>query len=213
MTGDATSGAYWSPATLITSTDAITGLQVGQCACANSDGEIAEVDAAGVPFVRTTNGVRTFLQRCIQCQPNSVVSNGQCFTCPYPQTAAIVNGAPTCSCPAPLPAGARCSVGSDLDYLATALGVSTSGYATVTLRQILRAPGVVADAPVDSLLYKQLLPTAARACLDAGDRASCEAVANLCVLQMYDDTTPACQMYRKLADLRKATTYYPVRST
>lgn len=52
---------------------------------------------------------------------------------------------------------------------------------------VLEASGAVRAVTIpQSLPLASWLGPAARACMDAGDRAACNCLANLCVLQMYN---------------------------
>ncbi|KAJ3084256.1 hypothetical protein HK102_000720, partial [Quaeritorhiza haematococci] len=44
---------------------------------------------------------------------------------------------------------------------------------------------------------------AAAKCQSEWDPASCQTLGNLCVLQMYDESTVACQVYQRMAGLRQ----------
>ncbi|KAG2452271.1 hypothetical protein HYH02_003295 [Chlamydomonas schloesseri] len=158
----------WSPALLQSSTT---------CACAvppaNSTTVINQVASSG-----------TLYQRCIVCPANTVANSvGQCV--------------PTNGLAMPL------TPSEMLTRAMQALGFSMSvAQATQAFIQVPTASGVgtltltiSASEPLATLLG----PAAYNCRFGLGaDKAACNAVANLCALVMYDETSAACRLYNGL---------------
>ena len=104
-----------------------------------------------------------------------------------------------CMCPKGLPNSVSCT---DADITKSALekdfGVNLGLDSSVNYR-----------VP-ESLVYLDRLVDEAAACKHYGNRTACTALANLCVLSLYDREAAACKIYQALVDLRDATEYHLV---
>jgi Meckelin (Transmembrane protein 67) len=155
------------------------------CACMdNADGlgVIAERDLSGKLF-QADNG--TYVQRCIVCEREAVpdADTGSCLPCPYPK---ILSDAGVCMCPGTLPGGVRCSNAAPIQRISNALSIgwSVASYSVTT--SLTELDGSTRQATVaNSALLREHLDTAAEGCHDNSNRTACNALANLCVLQMY----------------------------
>ena len=165
--------------------DGSTVLRRGRCECSSNLAEtsvVAERDAEGAMF-KDINGTQ-FLQRCVKC-PNDTEPNataGTCTPCTYPK----VQLGGKCMCPGTLPKGSRCYDGSNLDRIAGLLRINL-GQAFRAQATIEIAGGSQTTITVDnSAPFVDLLDSATRGCYDDGNRTSCNALANLCVLKLYN---------------------------
>jgi hypothetical protein len=70
----------------------------------------------------------------------------------------------------------------------------------VTYYNLIDAEGEVEESPetIDSAVYRELYIASAIGCLDDGNPQACQTLANLCVLQLYDETTAACMLFKDL---------------
>ncbi|PNW74089.1 hypothetical protein CHLRE_13g584901v5 [Chlamydomonas reinhardtii] len=158
----------WSPALLQSSTT---------CACAvppaNSTTVINQVASSG-----------TVYQRCIVCPANTVANSvGQCVP---------TNGLSLPLTPSEMLTRAMQAVGFSMSVAqATQAFIqvpTASGVGTLTLT-------ISASEPLATLLG----PAAYNCRFGLGaDKAACNAVANLCALVMYDETSAACRLYNGL---------------
>ncbi|GFR52700.1 hypothetical protein Agub_g15327 [Astrephomene gubernaculifera] len=189
ITCDASSGAAynfqygysmsqtWWPALLQSSTS---------CACQTTpEGSTTVISTA------TSNG--TLYQRCVVC-PSGTTANslGQC--------------APSGSSLS-LPA----TTSQQLSQALTLLGVGLS--VTAATQAFIEVPSSVPNSQLQLTIQQSeplvdLLGPSALACRQGmgADREACNAVANLCVLTLYDSTSAACRMYDALVNAFAATT-------
>lgn len=172
---DGTSGPGYRPAML----------RGAACECSsNADGlgVIAERSAAGELF-QSDDG--SYVQRCIVCEGEAVPdpAAGACRPCPYPK---IVDGDGVCACPGVLPGGVRCSNAEPIQRIASALSVGWSA-ASYAATATVTGPGEATASRTisNSAALRGLLDTSAEGCHDHGNRTACNALGNLCVLQMY----------------------------
>lgn len=62
-----------------------------------------------------------------------------------------------------------------------------------------------------SKVMVDMLDKAAHGCLEYGNTTACNALGNLCVLQMHDLEASACSLYRELVDLRQVSPLHSCR--
>lgn len=159
------------------------------CQCQLTTGQrgvIAERNAQGALF-RDASGA--FLHRCILCSGDAApdAATGTCLACPYPQVANSTTGA-GCACPTGLSATERCI--QDSGSLAR-----IAGLLRVSLEKAYRAQATLPGATVDdaptlvtvsqSAPLVEMLESSVEGCYYSGNRTACNALANLCVLQLY----------------------------
>jgi Meckelin (Transmembrane protein 67) len=155
------------------------------CACAdNADGlgVIAERDLSGTLFW-ADNG--TYVQRCIVCETEAIPDavTGSCAPCPYPK---ILSDAGVCMCPGTLPGGVRCSNDAPIQRISNALSVGWSVASYSVTLPLTGSAGSTRQATIaNSAALREHLDAAAEGCHDNSNRTACNALANLCVLQMY----------------------------
>ncbi len=87
----------------------------------------------------------------------------------------------------------------------------------MTFEDVLQSDGSFRDVRVDqSTVMRDLLESSATLCLEQGNATACNALGNLCVLQMHAETAPPCTLYRELVELRnvsKTCTFTPPSSS
>ena len=182
----------------------------GDCTCAGaSGGVLVERDPSGA---RLSGG-----KQCAVCAAGlyySAASPNMCVECPVVYGTGVGSvprvlkqysaSAAACVCPpaASLPAGVTCS--EDAAYLTAQLSVpiDPSAY-SITYYDITGTGTTLTVA--NSAPFVSLLVPSAVACLRSGNRTACNAVANLCVLQMYSPAAAACKLYSALLTLRQGT--------
>lgn len=200
---DAASGAAFSSA-------------AQDCRCASPLSILTETDATGARLLR---------KRCVAC-PNTTLGHWQdtfpdkagqrCQECPpitsasdprvrVPMQASYnpVTGALTCTCNAT--ADLNCLVSEEFQQtrLPSALGSdlpsSLSGAGSITFYGVTPA---AATLPLQSATLGQLALSGAGRCLATGNREACNALANACVLQLYDSASIACRLYQGVVNNR-----------
>ncbi|GBG73835.1 hypothetical protein CBR_g17173 [Chara braunii] len=155
-------------------------------------------------------GARLTTKRCLGCPDGSQLSSTKPFTCQTcipPQIFDI--SLKKCVCPGNKACGVTVTPGDDsAAALGAELGVNLQLLSQMTYHDIPVPSGTTVSSTVTSHLFSSELLPALQKCYIAGDRVSCNAVANLCVLQMYDKGTPACKAYLALVSKRQATRYH-----
>ncbi|KAK9819713.1 hypothetical protein WJX72_001576 [[Myrmecia] bisecta] len=179
----------------------------GECVCANNAtaGQIAEFDNTGAPLMQQGVAVK----RCLVCPAGSVLnpSTLKCEACNYP---ASVQAGQCVWCGLP---GGPCTTAykTPLDFVIANLSLPLAA-ASATQASFANVPagdGGSSQVPVaPSQPLATLLGTSAAACLQLADKAACNALANLCVLQMYASTSAACQIMQKLGSARSSMQYH-----
>lgn len=159
---------------------------------------LVERDAAGdfLPYVR-----------CVACGPRAIAlatDPTRCTPCPDPQHvhdpalgACVCNGSAWTA----TPDGARCLPTSV--YAPIADRFPTSGAQTVTYFDIEDGAGnKQPQQSVQSYALAQRFAAAAVDCQLGAEPTACDALANLCVLQLYNDQAAACELFRDIAKSR-----------
>ena len=103
-------------------------------------------------------------------------------------------------------AGSTCVSKASLENLETAGGgekyyeSGSNKHYKVTYYNLIDAEGEVEESPetIESAVYRELYLASAIGCLDDGSPQACQTLANLCVLQLYDETTAACRFFKDL---------------
>eukprot|EP00191_Tetraselmis_sp_GSL018_P009876 CAMPEP_0177615986 /NCGR_PEP_ID=MMETSP0419_2-20121207/23841_1 /TAXON_ID=582737 /ORGANISM="Tetraselmis sp., Strain GSL018" /LENGTH=849 /DNA_ID=CAMNT_0019113867 /DNA_START=777 /DNA_END=3326 /DNA_ORIENTATION=- len=125
-----------------------------------------------------------------------------CVSCKYPR---FWDGE-RCACPAAVPEGARCTVAGDI--VSEVLQRTAVSY-EVVFRDVPRAGGAINDVTVGaSAILSDMLERSAADCYETGGREACNALANLCVLQLHSRDSIPCQLYQELVDSRGDMTYH-----
>eukprot|EP01116_Phalansterium_solitarium_P003489 TRINITY_DN14319_c0_g1_i1.p1 TRINITY_DN14319_c0_g1~~TRINITY_DN14319_c0_g1_i1.p1 ORF type:complete len:332 (-),score=47.07 TRINITY_DN14319_c0_g1_i1:73-1068(-) len=150
---------------------------------------------------------------------NLLLTQKTCVLCPDGQQTAGDN--PYLCQPCPLSnmsvVGGVCQCNTGLVLLgaacvnptaAQAPEISQDGSATtVKFNDLITSVGGSPSAQsVDSAIFHEMYLPTATLCLAYSDRKSCQALGNLCVLQMYDKTSAACSTFMKIEDKRRGST-------
>jgi len=192
---DTSSGPTWSPARISADGTAC------RCETEAPDRIITNVGPGGALL---TDADGTYLHRCVRC-PNGTRPDPDamaCVSCKYPR---FWDGE-RCACPAVVPEGSRCS--SDSDFLRSLLPGSEPDL-TVVFRGVPGEGGSTRDVTVgESGVMSDLLERSATGCYETGDREACNALGNLCVLQLHDRDSLPCQLYQQLVESRQGRVYH-----
>ena len=177
----------------------------GDCACSSGATHVlVETDASGV---------RLASKQCVACAAPSFphpTEKGKCFECPYagppsaPTRMTYDSATKTCKCPT----GVTACIDADVKKasLVTKFGVTLDS--TRSSVRYFDLGASLNSLTVESLVFLDDLVDVAAGCRDFGNRTQCNALANLCVLQMYDTTTAACKLYNGIVSERKANEYH-----
>lgn len=197
----------WDNSTCV-ACDAATGATLsaatGDCACTNATATLVE---AGV------TGLRLASKQCVECPSPSFphpTERSKCFECPYvgPPAAPVAMtydaATKTCKCPA----GVAGCIDADVkkSELVTKFGITLDS--TRGSIKFYDMGAALSSVTVESLLFLDNLIDVAADCRNYGNRTQCNALANLCVLTMYDATSAACKLYNGIVDERKANEYH-----
>ncbi|GBF95222.1 meckelin [Raphidocelis subcapitata] len=153
----------------------------GRCGCAAPGGGLVVADMAA--------GGRRF-RRCVMC-PTGWTADAAAGVC------APASGAPR-------------TPEADLVYTVAALnargaGINLQTATQATIQAVLEPSGASPAYVVDSSApLERLLGPAARECMDDASPRACNALANLCALQLYSPDAAACVMYDELVLLQQA---------
>ncbi|KXS22554.1 hypothetical protein M427DRAFT_141962 [Gonapodya prolifera JEL478] len=163
---------------------------------------------------------------CQLCPPGSFpdANAEKCLSCDDPRTmfSSLAGSSYSCQCDigfSAAPQGPFCLTPAQTTSLATSFP-SSSRYSTVTFSFLL--PATSAPVSFSSWTFSRIFPGAAARCrayagsfTSLGSAAvtdgitsgpeSCQALANLCVLQMYDQASDACGAYFDAARVARAT--------
>ena len=96
-------------------------------------------------------------------------------------------------------AGSTCVSKEGLEKLEDDRYMESSDF--VTYYDVIDAEGEVEDPPVTvegSAVYRELYIASAIGCRDDGNPQACQTLANLCVLQLYNERTAACRLFKDL---------------
>eukprot|EP00899_Mesostigma_viride_P010701 jgi/Mesvir1/19632/Mv09918-RA.1 len=172
----------------------------GDCSCGQPHSALVDRDIVGLPLTE---------KQCFACPSGTYVDPKQpatCQSCPTPKVYDRTSN--KCVCPT----GSQGCVNDDqvLTVASQRLGVSLLRGTEVTYYDVETAALLLPSKKIDSLVFQQMLVPSALACLDTGDRKSCNALANLCVLQNYDEESAACDIYNRLLQQRSGTAYHGV---
>ena len=191
-----------------------------ECACANaSSAALVETSASGAPLAAKECAACAAGARVLPASAGGGAGAQACRSCG--DANAIMDAAGACRCApgfvaasvAPLAdGGVRCVLPADVAAafgpLASAAGVLPPSAFTVNFFSVQSAAGAApngAVAGVASLAFRRGLIGAAIGCRQygaGGDPVPCQALANLCVLQMYDASTAACAALASAAAAR-----------
>ena len=181
----------------------------GQCECIvpGTNKAIIEFDEHGEPFKDGTTG--EYFAKCVDCPTGTRLVNGKCEWCEYPKV--LNTGSLTCECPTG-GSGDHCldtDESSMISFLSSQLSLS------IPVSSILRvsfydttAGSAASQTSVESQYFRSALIPAAFYCLSEGYRESCNQLANLCVLTMYDNSHLACKLYSAILDKRQDQQYH-----
>ncbi|GMH43204.1 hypothetical protein BSKO_11126 [Bryopsis sp. KO-2023] len=172
--------------------------QGNNCKCqggGTANTTIGEFHDNGVPFEE--NG--EFVKRCLACPSGTYPAQGRCVACPYPK---VLSGETSCVCPEPLPSDvSHCSNDEEeLTYVSTQLSLSVQGAFNL---ENGRSKTIEQSEP-----FTRLLPSAAFRCMSEGNRESCNALANLCTLDVYRRGNFACDAHGALVSRRLSKRYH-----
>ncbi|GAQ91983.1 Meckelin-like protein [Klebsormidium nitens] len=175
---------------------AVLNTATGECEC-----------SAGSALVEFDNaGTRLPAKACTQCPAGAHISSVEpelCQVCSGGQV--FDTSSQTCQCPV---GSKTCVQGSSLlASTAQRLGVNMDGSTLVNYYDIPTPYGGGTTKSLNSDLFAQMLPLAAT-CAASGDRAACNALANLCVLELYDRSSAACELYNALVTSKQNSGQY-----
>jgi len=150
---------------------------------------------------RTATGVLLTNKTCTTCGPNSLGSTTNkygCVACPDSRME-VVGGLCTCPTGYTLFSGKVCIQNTRYnDFLAQ---YSNEALTTIAYNYVTDENGLVSTKTVTSSfrMNELLLPNAVACSLASStNHAACQAVANLCVAQLYDTNSVPCQIYKSL---------------
>ena len=177
VTCDGSSGTGYEPAQL----------SGARCVCADSaglQGVIADRTPDG-DYFRDSSG--DYTQRCIICPPSAVPdpATGTCLPCDFPK----IRSDGGCVCPDSVSDGITCTGADVIQQAASTLGITLSSPYAASAQQSTGEASTAVSVKQSAALAP-LLGEAADGCLAAADRDACNALANLCVLQLYDRCDP-----------------------
>jgi meckelin len=194
------------------------GLDLGSGECACPDGyALIERGPTGLALpakscVACPNGTRVFRAGSGPFAPDPYT----CASCGDPNAVLTASGECECSAghvAAGLPALSatrtptlRCLPQADADAILARYPLAEAS--TVTFRSLQSSATGDATGTARGLVsayFAHTFPAAAVGCRGykpGADPSACQALANLCVLQLYDPTTSACAMYNGMADSR-----------
>ncbi|QDZ19522.1 meckelin [Chloropicon primus] len=181
----------------------------GQCECLVPGLDaVVEFDEHGEPLRDAVTG--EYYAKCVSCPANTRLVEGKCVGCDYPKVLNVGTG--VCACPAG-GAGDHCletDESSMISFLSSQLSLSipVSSISRVSFYETGSSSGIPQARNVESHVFRTTLIPAAFYCLSEGYRESCNQLANLCVLTMYDDSHLACKLYDAILDKRQDTQYH-----
>lgn len=174
--------------------------QTGECQC-NTDEAVVEKDQQG-------NYLETKI--CKKCSSNSLIDKQnimyECKECPSNKIADNTNQPPTCRCDlsTTTTAGDECLPNEEAQFITVTYPVNLAKSISFSFEETFdsEADGTLSVASSDTIEYLYL--KSAYDCLKGISNESCNALANLCVIQMYDKENVICKFYNYLNDLSPA---------
>ena len=161
-----------------------------------------EYDDLGNPITSTSNGEDVKTIACRKCDDDeysgpATRSNWQCKTCPDPNMEFVET---TCVCKEGFKsAGASCISNEQEDKLRSD-GFTDNGLEFKVeynnVRQVGRS-GSSTEA-FTSDVFKYYYFQSAVGCRENNDQRMCQVLANLCVLNLYNERTMACKLFKDL---------------
>ncbi|KAI8924515.1 Meckelin [Entophlyctis helioformis] len=182
------------------STLTIGNTTIRVCAC--SQGEyVVDRDVTGLPLSTAT---------CSACPSGFYpsVDLSTCLACPdiNNMVATLSGGSYSCSCKTG--GGLNANLQGGLCVADTAVSRVITTYGTVqssiTYQDVVDSAGQATSLTVQSDLFNNNYVKAISKCDGDGDVLSCQLLANLCVLSMYDQSSRLCAAYLKLAKARQS---------
>lgn len=171
---DTSSGDNHRPARLVN----------GRCECTDNTDELGLITERSIDgaLLQAANG--TYLQRCTVCSSKVEAGQTSCGFCEYPK---VRNSRSQCVCPTTLPLDVRCSDEEPLQRVlgSLRLGTSTTPYVGIPPSQGSTATRASLVTVSISAALKHHLDAAVTACHDTGSPQGCNAVGNICALQLY----------------------------
>ncbi|XP_064401551.1 meckelin-like [Halichondria panicea] len=152
---------------------------------------------------------------CLSCVDGYNSATGQCNTCPGGRSHILVDTPPD---PAGSP-GSRecveCPVGSwaavgGLQCIPCGVGDCSQCTSTITHGGVCFPPTPPLPSPPTNVFhyYQEHFTAATQLCVD-GNASSCQLLANLCTLQLYNRDDPACVLIQQLSEDLLQSLYYP----
>ena len=174
-------------------TDALYDSGSSACVCANANAVLVEENAMGDLLPN---------KLCTPCGSRFYRDGDEAYDCtPCPDPHMSYDGT-RCVCDAPdytaAPAGTQCLWTAH--YTDVTGEYSIESAATVSFDAIVEDGSDAPSVSVVSAVFEDLFPRAATTCKYATDTVGCQTLANLCVLQMYDEEAPACELFVAVAD-------------
>lgn len=148
-------------------------------------------------------------KQCKECPPGTYPGPDgpvyECKACPYGKIYEKNRNPWECLCDltAFTTAGDTCIPISESIFLTTSFPINTAKSITLNYAETSDPlqDSTISVSSSDTVDYLYL--KSGYKCLKESDIESCNALANICVLQMYDQNNPACKLYNYIASLKK----------
>ncbi len=151
-------------------------------------------------------------KQCFKCSHNTYPGPPlpvySCKACPsgqkYDKT--TIPWKCTCEIALQVAAGDECVLLADSKFITDAYPVNAAKSLTYNNQETsnLRVDSTFTIASSDTIDYLYL--KSAYHCLSSLDTKNCQILANLCVLQLYDQNNPVCKLYQYINDQRETVT-------
>jgi meckelin len=177
--------------------------KTGECACPKGNALIE----------KNIYGQYLIVKECIACPegsypgPNAPVY--ACKPCPINKSYDTNRNPWVCTCNMTdfITAGDSCVPISDSQYLTSNYPINLAKSLTFTFQETIdiNVDGTLTIASSDTFDYLYL--KSAYSCIKGADPEnykSCQVLANLCVLQMYDFNSPVCKLYTYISNMKPA---------
>lgn len=156
---------------------------------------------------RDINGTQLTDIRCQACPPNeyqgpNTTSIWECVACPFPAMVYNTQTTPwTCMCPSANWTSAANECVSVADQSQLANGYPLEYARQITYHSVLDINNQITTKSLSySDLYNYYYYYAAIGCWKENDPTKCQILANLCVLQLYNEQSTVCQFFEYLVE-------------
>lgn len=175
--------------------------QTGDCSCPNGESGYLLIERD------ETGQLLTAGKQCLSCPNNSLPNPSDLYSCLSCPSAVMTVVSNQCVCPTGyLQDGNACLLQTQVDgisvYPASAAAVVYYQDISITDSSAISASSISSSAPFTAY-YLQ----AAVACKYELDREQCQTLGNLCVLQMYTQSSPACALFDSISNSLSSAAY------